>query len=250
MIGSIAPAIGLAFVVSVFACHPGSRTSRPAPLRVRPASLRAGSFLLLVQEKRPKRRTPQRRRPRGVLPRGFVLAGRGSPTALPCAVGEHARNVRASLRAIPSDAHRRQWGPEKSSALPARRLGSDPAFVRGCCFGFCGQDDRAVALPGPLWAAASARRQGPTGGGAMDRAEFAVSTRTCCRQTQERAREVARAGSARDRGREGVLSFGSFSLDEQRKGTGPQGCGTNAQGREPAFSEPAPIITTSFLSPP
>jgi len=71
----------------------------------------------------------------------------------------------------------------------------------------------------------------------MDRAEFAVSARMRCRQTPERAREVARTGCARDRGREGALSLGDFSLGKQREGTGPQGCGTNPQGCESVFAK-------------
>jgi len=96
--------------------------------------------------------------------------------------------------------------------------------------------------------------------GAMDRAEFAVSAGMRCRQTPERARAVARAGCARDRGREGrsrpLAAEGEAwmptvrhatdgclrkrvdsDLDKQEKETGPQGCGTNPHGCESVFAK-------------
>jgi len=69
-------------------------------MRVRPASLRAGFFLLLVQEKETKEKdtlTPAVAR--ASCARDFAIALRGLPTAHPCADGKLARIVRATLRA-------------------------------------------------------------------------------------------------------------------------------------------------------
>ncbi len=106
----------------------------------------------------------------------------------------------------------------------------------------------AGRMPAPLFLNPFRPRQARAGearrGGAMDRAEFAVRAGMHGRQTPQRVCAVPRARCARDQGREGAVLFGGFLLGEQEKATGPQGCGTNAHGREPVLAKANTTRTT------
>src|SRR5438874_2073958 len=90
---------------------------------------------------------------------------------------------------------------------------------------FCGRT-AALCSSGSLSAAASRRRISRDSDRRQEAGEFDVSTRTCCRRIPQPAREVTRAGSPRDRGREGAFFFGYFLLGKQKKVTGDQGGST------------------------
>ena len=92
--------------------------------------------------------------------------------------------------------------------------------------GFCAQE-RAL-LNGSPRGPASGRRISPQGR-VQDARAFVAGTWTYRQRTPQPARAVSGQEPA-DRAARGVLSFGSFSLDKQRKGTGPQGCGTKTHG--------------------
>ena len=209
---------GVVLAFSVFA----KTNSRPCV--VRPASLRAGFFLLLVQEKETKEKDNPASAPSAHPARKVRERRPVAPTAHPCADGARS----AIHRAPPSGrfGHRPPplKGPGKAKSSALLRAEARARFLQGGCF--CGQEGRASAFPGSLLAAASARRKGPQG--------RRDGSRRVCRQRKEalsanpgaRSRSFARR-SARNRGREGAVSLGSFSLGKQREGTGPQGCGTN-----------------------
>ncbi len=216
------------------------RENRLASMPVRPASLRAGGFLLLAQEKATKENgAPRSAALRASCAQGpRSMAGCADSTSL-C----RRRNARAPSRA--------PCGPFGHRPPSLKGIGNRSALLRAKAkassrFGTARWSDqgaqhriRHLSCAGRMPALAlfspfrprQARADQARRGGAMDRAEFAVRPGMVCRQTPQRVCAVPRARCARDRGREGALLFGDFLLGKQEKDTGPQGCGTNQQGR-------------------
>ena len=228
--------------ISHLTCGARFREDRLASVRVRPASLRAGGFLLLAQEKATKENGALTALvPRASCARDCADALRGLPTDHPWSDGKLGAIHRAAPAGFSCARLPQPKGVEKPRrGHPARtpemsdpvlrtliRPPSRPETRR--CLGFGAQERAALALGARQRrrVAAEADRRGS----AMDRAHCAVSAGTRCRRNRTPLAHLARMERARRRCR-AAISFGSFSLGKQRKGTGPQGCGTNTHGRE------------------
>ena len=88
---------------------------------------------------------------------------------------------------------------------------------------FCGRDCRALALPGPLSAAASARRKSREAGARRMRARSTRAQGCAPGEPRSLLAQSRGQGCPRDRGREGAFFFGYFLLGKQKKVTGGHG---------------------------
>ena len=168
-----------------------------------------GTFLCLSKETCPKERTPHRPR-RSLRER--------SPAGAPCSGGASTGHP------CPDDACSTSCLAPRCARHPTRRFRRGPnsgisftnalrAFVRAF----------DVAVPPVTSAPSSAARA--VGRLAMDGQSSAVTAGTPCRRDPEHVSSAGSPARAARRGADvsGVLSFGSFSLDKQRKGTRRRG---------------------------
>jgi hypothetical protein len=84
------------------------------------------TFSCVVKRKSPKRRPPREHALRTSMCSGFARGRRGSPKVHPCACGELAHILCATLRAFPSSARRVRGAPV--GAPPARAIGQGGLF--------------------------------------------------------------------------------------------------------------------------
>ncbi len=177
-----------------------------------------GTFLCLSKETCPKERTPHRPR-RSLRER--------SPAGAPCSgdasTGRPQRNLGPddacstsclAPRCARHPTRRFRRGP--NSKRPQQKLPS-PACGRGV--GGEGRAQRGMRLPPVTSAPSSAARA--VGRLARDGQTSAVTAGTPCRRDPEHVSSAGSPARAARRGADvsGVISFGSFSLDKQRKGT-------------------------------
>ena len=125
----------------------------------------------------------------------------------------------ALRRAHPRAAHAGLFRPP--FAAPQRDPESRAKQSAVLCLGFCGQDGRALLLPGP-----SRPRRGRVGkspkGRAHDARAFAVGTGMCRQRTSGASSRSRRTGVRRPRPC-GCVLFGYFLLHKQEKVTRPPG---------------------------
>ncbi len=139
--------------------------------------------------------------------RRCARAGRGSLIEHPCSSNELARVVRATLRAFPTCPRRGKRGPENQKTDQVPRPGA--------------QDARCSGLPGPRYIAAAAVDQA--------RRVRAWTARIPLLHTDVQLAEPGRwrkpfGQEPKGRNVPGRVSFGDFSLHEQRKVThSPEG---------------------------
>ena len=160
----------------------------------RPPSWRPSHFLLLAQEKVTKENTPSVPRRRS---RRFAAGGRGFADSPSWTAAKAARSLappRAERGPVrpPFAAAQRDPSQEKS---PGSRLAGAKGVERFACLllCFCGQDGRALLLPGSLSAAARTGGKSPQGR-AHDARAFAVGT-GMCRQRTSGASSRSHAGT-------------------------------------------------------
>jgi len=148
------------------------------------------TFSCVAKRKSPKRRPPREHALRPSMGYGCARARRGSPKAHPCACGELAHLLCATLRAIPSSARRVRGAP--FGALPARtcrqskQMGPAPHEAMD---GRWWSDNRAVGGAAAAMPIARARRACPTAG----MQEFAPA------RDRQAAREAEATGRCRCR---------------------------------------------------
>jgi len=211
--------------------------NRLASMRVRPASLRAGSFSLLAQRKVTKRKgTLTAAVTRASCARDFASALRGLPTAHPCADGRLIRILRITLRAFSARARRGQEGALKSQS--AAFLAAEATVPRASAFCFALASARRSALPlffrAPS-AAVDGGRQSPQGR-AHDAPAFAVGTGNVPSANLGRRSRTFRAGCA-----EGVDAGLPFLLvtslwASKEKLLARRDAGRTTHGRESVFA--------------
>ena len=115
---------------------------------------------------------------------------------------------------------------------------------------FCGRDCRALLFPGPS-------RPRRAGAGKVARSAIARRMRASPMSVQGRTVSGPRSllaksrgqGCPRDRGREGVLFFGDFLLDKQKKVTRPPGWRTKKHTDVSRFSQQARSVAQGLPSP-
>jgi hypothetical protein len=119
-------------------------------------------------------------------------------------------------------------------AAEAAMLSVMPRCPAALCF--CAQE-RAALPPGPR----AARRVGGGKARRGARRKRARSLPVHGRTLNEPRSPLAQSAGTMpaDRAARGALLFGYFLLGKQEKVTGPQGCGTNTQGRESVFAKEA-----------
>jgi hypothetical protein len=175
-----------------------------------------------------KRRPPREHVLSTSLCSGFARGRRGSPKAHPCACGELAHLLCATLRAFPPSARRVRGAP--FGALPARMIGQGKPLNLAS-----NEATMAVieAESGPC-AAVRAGRKGPKGGRKGLR-PLAAAPGTARRQARP-ARTDFSSMDGRKTQHRGGLSLGDFSLAKQREVTRAPGRGAE-QDRDVNASE-------------
>ena len=194
------------------------------PCVVCPPSMAASYFLLLAQKKVTKENGTLGAAPlaqRAVRYGWTGLAKRPSMASRPNR-RDPSRRPRAGHAAGPSTLRRGFRGDPKGKSKAKEE--KQTCRIYAMCL--LRQGLPRSALPGPLSAAASRRRKSRAAiAGRMP----ATSTRAQGCAPGEALRVLAESrghGCPRDRGREGVLFFGDFLLDKQKKVTGDQGWST------------------------
>ena len=173
---------------------------------------------------------------------GSLRSAGVSPTVHPWTAAKAARSLappRASAGLIRPPFAAPQRDPSEkiikrkragSRSSPGRRAWSDSLVF---CFGFCGQDGRALLLPGSLSTAARTGGRSPKGR-AHDARAFAVGTWTCRQRTSGESSLQSFGHDAQTTAAARVpLLFGYFLLGKQEKVTRAPGMAyEKTQGRE------------------